>query len=156
MCPPNFKVKSKRMEEIRYLGNPNLQYIYPLLLLNVPYALRTCSHFSNTRPCNGTMLGLPLEVDPRIKFNHCYILGMTQKLSHIIITKGRFATTVEKASGRSRMFGQDMVIWGKWWMCRRRIKGNKIFLIELGFSGGGVSCPASWGRRSPTPKSAAT
>ena len=59
---------------------------------------------------------------------------------------GSVYTTVEKASGRSRMFGQDMVIWGKQWMCRWKIKGNKIFLIESGFSGGGVSCPASWGR----------
>ena len=56
---------------------------------------------------------------------------------------GLVYTTVEKASGRSRMLGQDMVIWGKWWMCQRRIKGNKIFLIELSFSRG-VSCPASW------------
>ena len=41
---------------------------------------------------------------------------------------GPVYTTVEKASGWSRILGQDMVIWGKWWMCRRRIKGNKIFL----------------------------
>jgi hypothetical protein len=52
---------------------------------------------------------------------------------------GLVYTTVEKASGRSRMLGQDMVIWGKWWMCRRRIKGNKIFLLSWG-------SPASWGR----------
>jgi hypothetical protein len=51
---------------------------------------------------------------------------------------------VEKASGWSRMLGQDMVIWGKWWMCRRRIKGNKIFLLSW-------ASAASWGRtRNPS------
>ena len=59
---------------------------------------------------------------------------------------GPVYTTVEKASGRSRTLGQDMVIWGKWWMCRKRIKGNELFLIELGFSGGRVSCPATCNR----------
>jgi hypothetical protein len=43
---------------------------------------------------------------------------------------GPVYTMVEKASGRSRMLGQDMVISCKWWMCRRRIKGNKIFLLS--------------------------
>jgi hypothetical protein len=52
---------------------------------------------------------------------------------------GRVYTTVEKASGRSRMLGQDMVIWGKWWMCRKIIEDNKIFLLSW-------ASLASWGQ----------
>jgi hypothetical protein len=64
---------------------------------------------------------------------HTFILEI-ESLWHL----GPVYTTVEKASGWSRMLGQDMVIWGKWWMCPRRIKGNKIFLFSWASS-------ASWG-----------